>query len=1796
MDQPQAIQQPEGATTYPAFDLSVLEAHSPAEEHPEIMLDLLKEEGTNAPLVRPTTVATDRTEAAKVALIQGGGPKELIDTYNRVYAEMQDRSGFSQTMEEVRANQRANTDKMLDISAANALIDGEFVNIPGGEQNVAAILGATKQAAVEEDLDTTMSIKAASRNPDTNPSVGLQAIMDGVTAKQNAQLAANRVMMEMGSEVDINSNVAVAAKMSSGTAQAVLPFVESEQTRRILQEFEKASGLNVANQATSFILTGEVKHAIREGLDNLYKQDPQRAESVAKEMLSHLRDNTNVLYKNDFSSYMRLNEIFGLDGFEYTTLYRVLDNLGGAVDFVYGAGGIFRTTKNVIKNFKATPKFTSSAAEARWFRKEGEAENVLEGDYIPYVATRDVTLYGRNRLEWEADEAVKHTAIDSTAPTSPARLLENVNPVEARALTQVALNGTTDDAVAIYGTANKVDIEVRVNAPTIPDGIGSIENKVKIRPDQDISEFIKSMDSLNKSDEERAAIVEQVAASFRQAEGIQVRQNMTTVRTNNGDLLEVGGGVKSSPKGDYVHTQVAYTLKDKGFKTGNDAYDYAQFALRDRGVQRGEMQLYQKLADRWVPVNGEAVIKKETIPDDLLKYNESVRVKKNLLDRDTISKTDNVVYRGDRGYRFIGKAGYDDLLKSKTVRARQGSKQDYEIPYFMSGKSSGRYANNGGDEFLLEAIPDKSWRSAAGDSSYKGPTNPLSINDKIRVYKKNPDGSYSVVLDNIKDTALLPKGGEEYLLTVKHEEKMNVTDLEAMSDIQVGHNWIDRYFAGYNGPTLSDVRVGSGNSFLFSPLVALKSLFTSRAALVATSKTSALEEILLRTAEQLSNEIKVLGKEQHTKMVEFVLKANREGIKFDPSWARVNAWSDDTIQAMTTFRKLQDQLFYLENFDKVRSERARSGRLWLNKATGESALVRPIPRNQVNKRFDGSRIDVYDSTSGTIIRMTHDEVAELYKKGGELLDARRPIHHTDGIITVIKSENGAGASYHRALRDNDQVLSYKEGYYSRQYTGHYFVRQAVRDKSGEVLYYKAVGNAGSKKEGDTLLKQFQDKEPDNTFVLGEDAKGSSAFEDATHDLHQQGGRSAQRIRGEQLKSGLTQEDLELAETADPMEIVVGAIKSISRRTAMRDWFDTTKARMMNRYGEEELPRNEMTGLPEYPASAGAIHYRGPGIANRKRVADARTLFNYVRQLEDGYASFIDDFWKGGLNAIANTFTWWSGAEKGIRNYAKTAKGPVAASRMYSSTMVLFTDMIRQVVIQPAQAIQLMAITHPMWSVQGTPQAMFVTMRMAGVDVTDKMLRKYAGWTRADFNNVYEGFTRSGQWAEVDKNNMVRGVLGDMADRKLRGGDISSTIKKYTIDLTRKYGIDAGERLNSTLHFLAFADNARRAGKDLSDVRVIDEVASEAKTFSGSMNEAGDMPQNHGAFGLVFQFAQIGHKMLENMTTSVQLNAKQKAKLIGLNLLMFGLPINHFYEKHVAPKLPEDPKLREAARQGVINWAANKAISMGTDSETRVNISGSITPFSLGFGGMMYNLIAFDPMTTLAKTPTGSLIAGNNPKVTKFVNELTNWFVPKENMDASTLSSTLISFGDMFNGFSRPFKAALILSGEKSLSAKGATADFKADYVASMAALFGFRTEDEDHQTLLRESIMVNSKSMKDDVKKLYDQWALQLRSHGKESADYDSIQRCYALGFELAGGSPAFWNEWEKQCKRNIISSEAALLEDIYNSHFTGESTLEEVIEMLRILPEEQKTPETDGILKDFIDMRDEKGAFADGE
>lgn len=1878
-----------------AFDISLLEPTSEAEQDPKAILPLLSSSEQVAP-PRPTTPATDATEAAKGALISSKNPEDALGTYKLILAEMQGPDKYSKSLENIKEGEKRVATDMAKLGAANALVDGAFDPLPSGVHAARPALDKVIDQINQQTLDQNFAIDSASKYvPQARDvaDVGVGAIVREIEAKQFVQREMNKVVTEFSPNF---------GAFSAGVAQSVLPFIESEQTRRLYEGFAANSELDGGKAFKTYLASGHAKKELRSLYDDLLARDPEAAKQLAVGVLGTLRDDVGIIYENDFAALNRMRELLGFDDEEYANWEMWLDDAGGVLD-VAGLGFTARVVKRGIKAPIQMLKDTKNSLKqdakiVSRFLKGGRPEDIAA------VKAR------KTRMEKARADAIKNSAIDSTAPVAPANIAADYNPTQARAMTEMAM-ADDEAALAMFGTKDKGDIGVRMYAPSIRDADGGIANRIQMNDSDPLADIINQGNVMRLSEEEVASIEKNVAKSFSADKpGLTLNTSMTTIDTPKGSF-DIAPGVKSSSQGDSIKISAA-------FKVGGDAaelspkamMDYVEWAFRDRGLSQDNVGLFKRVGDRWVEVDKnvseivdakpspiktsweegpvtikpteddkllggtifdtpkvKSVVDRPSLPEEYSVGPSSVKTKPNTsalfseMDGerfDSVMRASGANHKGDslkiwmaknpdlalgqgdnKGIKvkfrvggvsgetktkpgtfndetseflsdFIGKDSIDEVVVQKGIKLSSLTKrflsngfvksvdQDGVITYSRDlPKDSPTKGTIFGQTAQIDDVFGATTKVGQPEDTFgeafvpKAPTQAdrartLSSLEMRNNMKKKLAGKPTTISDEIDD-AIAEARTPEYMVVIKHEEKALLSDADAMTSPDIRNNFLDRVFANYTGPSLADMNWGSLQSHLFDAASMFKSKFINRAASNAVDKTSKLEQLMLRDAKQFSKTFDGLDKAEKNKFGEWIIKADREGLKLDPAQARIDGWTDRMLSAHAQWRAQWDRVYVLENADKVKTEKSRGSSMWVRPETGESQLVKVIPPNQMNKHFEGGLVEVYDSSTETFKKMSYDEVKAWRDNGGSFVETRRPVQTENGVIRVILSDDKPGKSYTRAIRDDEKLLDYREGYFARNYKDEYFIRKSIVDDKGKHLYWKAVGSARSAKEAEVLNRKFYQFDKDakeGTYVIGKDIKGSDAHADAMHDLNTARGRSAQRMRGEELKKDLSADSFEMSTTANPMEALVHSIRSISRRTSMRDWIETSKTRAMKRYSHL-YPRDPNTTLPMYPSKASDIRNRDVGLADEWEIADARTLFNYIRSMEDGYTNLIDDGWKGLLNFTANTLAPYSSiAERAVRAVADS-KGIVAASRSVTASLVLFSHTFRQLVVQPMQSLQLIGVMHPVWTFgQSMPQMAFMISKYAGIDVSDKML-KLAGWTREEYNTVFKAFDSTGQLAAVDKQNLVRGVLGDMADRAT-----ASTFRKVLtspIHIARRAGIDTGEMVNSLVTYLAFADQAKRAGKSLADPRVAEEVSSAARNFSGNMNEAGDLPYNHNIFSIPMQFAQIGHKMIMNMTFNQHLTGWQKTRLGLTNLAVFGIPMQAMYEKGIEPKLPEDMALREVVKEGLLNWAANESINMAFDSDTRLDIAGSASPFSSSLLTTIYGFISTDIMTTLSKSPSGGLIFGGNPRIQTFVNELSQWIVPKPDMAPADYRTVAIAGAKMFSGASAAFKSAYIFQTGQTLTAKGVTSDYKADYVAAVAAIFGIRTEDEVKMAAFN-TLNFQDKEYKEDIKKTYDIFARQVALHGSSTSDPESIKQGFAIGLSIYGSTPEFWNEWQNHVNKGAKRGDFSALEKVYEG--LGTRTIDDSIARLRMIPKEQLTPDIERIIEGLEKMKVSRG------
>lgn len=945
----------------------------------------------------------------------------------------------------------------------------------------------------------------------------------------------------------------------------------------------------------------------------------------------------------------------------------------------------------------------------------------------------------------------------------------------------------------------------------------------------------------------------------------------------------------------------------------------------------------------------------------------------------------------------------------------------------------------------------------------------------------------------------------DFLVQVDHQYRFSPGDVAEWAEADVKYNIFDRMDA-LNG--VADA--GSLQRHLLDAHSMLHPNITLGANVVVDKAAGLERELVEIGARNFGDVFKTLPRERQSLLDKMIKEANEQGLEFNYNKMVADGLNGEEIKALRGWKEYWDTMYHLENKDLVKSLRAQNYHEFVDETAGGTRLfAKPLARTQVS-----GDIKVYDHSLDQIRTMRADEVAELYTKDGVVARLRQPVRVGDDAAEMIVSVNAPGKNYLRALTDNTQVLNYRKGYYSVQYKDPHFIVKVEKNSRGEVLYERAVATAGSARDADLMVRRMTATDGKDYYRRGDTKKVDMASNNYW-DLQQASGRSAQKIRGKRLEDATNNVmDPAMSNILSPTESMIAAARSVSRRVAMRDFNEAAKSRFMSQF-EEFLPTGKY-GQKVFPNNIKEIAHRGGKTPSQKDLADARTTFEYIRYLENGYINHIDESYKAGFKMLAEIAgnAGLSKAEK-LSAWVADSKGPSALGKNIAFNMYLATNPLRQFVIQGHQAIQLTA-NFPRWVMGGraVPEVSILTSFQMGYKPS-KMLLDGAGLTMEGAEEMYKAFRRTGQIAAIDKQNLIRGSLTDFADSQAAG-----TITRYAtapLNFMRKVGFDAGENVNTMTSWLAHRDQAIRAGEDFSKADVQDRVAGMARNYTYNMNAAGDLPYNQNSLSILFQFQQAPHKALTGMLTNRVLSTAQKSRLLGFNALMYGLP-GAFLYTHFGDILPEDQASRDVLMEGLEGTMLNKLIELSTGEKSRIDFDG-LSPINMyGTTDFIHSLFTTDVGTIVAASPSGSLFFGNNPRLTNFAKSSARYFnLIDDYQDPTTFGRVANDFASMSSGYSNAFKAAYALKAGQKISSAGGVTDSSVTRPEAIAATFGFGTMDEAQRRYVNDTTYKKSKAFEDDVKRTYKDLKQHITKEGITPQEQEYFTKVFSEAWRVYG-------------------------------------------------------------------------------
>lgn len=926
------------------------------------------------------------------------------------------------------------------------------------------------------------------------------------------------------------------------------------------------------------------------------------------------------------------------------------------------------------------------------------------------------------------------------------------------------------------------------------------------------------------------------------------------------------------------------------------------------------------------------------------------------------------------------------------------------------------------------------------------------LDSEITVLRK--EGINHVPL-GLNDT--VPDGPGNYLVRVDTFHDFDPTDFTRLETFDVKRNLFDRI-----GPTVSEHK-GSVTRYLLDAASTVHPVYSGAAA-VTSDATARFDKFMLKLAEEYSSQFNGFDKARKAKIEDYIKEANYNGIKFDRTDLLARGFSPEEIEALASWKKFWDAHFYLENYDVVRSLNSQGYQLFRNQTT--ELYAKPIAKNQ---NLGG----LYDPASDSVIVHTKADGDALYQSGGTYAKLRRPANFNGAVAEYMIVRN-TPTEYLRKFRESDRVLNYRDGYFQLQYTAPKFVDELQKDGK-----YKTVAVAGDTAEAKRFAERMKTSTGNEYRVRG-DERALRRDDDAWWDLASASGRIAQRQRGKLLEDGSGLNHLgDNSYIINPVDSAIIAAKSIAGRTVTRPMLEAARARFMNQY-ERLLPSNGYGGV-RYPNRVSEIGSKGEHTS--KEIADARTVYEYINYLENGYLNTLDDVFKAGMNATANMLgnLGLSKAERAANIVGDGAPMSLAKNTVF--TAYIGTNVLRQLIIQPHQIIRTWAYNPTGW-------------------LTGSIHKLMADWTGYKLGlNPNSGFGKfvedSGFLDAVDKQNLVRGTLASAKDGRVG-------VVRNIANLPRKAGFDIGEQVNMLGHAAAVYDRYKRLGKDLADKAVRDEAFSEIRAISYDMNFAGDMVYNQTTPSIVLQFMQVPHKAFLQLTNR-RIDPAVRAKLVAGDLIFWGPPTALISSTLGVDILPDNPELKEAFLWGVESWAINSALTLALGSKTEIDFS-SLAPYdTTGWQKFFVTMYSGGLHDLFLNSPAGQLAFKDGSRFHTAVASMGRYFgiVEDDQEDPETFLSVMHEVAKISSGYSNGYKAKVLLDAQKRLDQYSSVIDKNVGHAEAWAQLFGFGTSDT------RDLYRMSTEMSKD------------LKSHDEEVIRvYEDIKRYYTEKLEIENTDP----------------------------------------------------------------------------
>ena len=1070
-----------------------------------------------------------------------------------------------------------------------------------------------------------------------------------------------------------------------------------------------------------------------------------------------------------------------------------------------------------------------------------------------------------------------------------------------------------------------------------------------------------------------------------------------------------------------------------------------------------------------------------------------------------------------------GNAGSQaDQVSTGNPETLEFSKRDGQIQYWQQEKRSARahIANdfhnatgltarseldtvedvNGSARYSIKYGPEQGgWANAedALESVKVGLRDVGVTEDNLTLLVRDGDSYVPTKLDELTDQV------GDYLVQVNYDYKVNPMDVDEWAKPDVKWNLFDR------SSLLSGASNGSFQRHLLDSASMLHPKITLGAMHVV-DKTAELDRKLTVDLKKFSDTYIKLPSDRQQLLEGIIKKANFESQGPNLNTLAGEGFSAKEIGALSAWKDYGDTMYWLENADVVKTLSNQGYRILETGETGASLFAKPMHKNAV------SQARAYDPVADEMVTLSRADIDSLYEAGGELGNLKQATVIDDEMVELIVTQNKPG-SYLRKLNPEDKALNYRPWHYQVQYKAPYFIDELVHNSKGEFLYKKAVAMSDNIKDAERQVRQMSSTSGKKYAAPRRDVRVLDTSSDDYWSLQVTSGRTSQKVRGKRLEDSTnpvnTGADNQFV--MGPIDSAILASRNMAKRASTRDYLDATKARFMDSYSDL-IPKGKF-GQIVFPRQSKDISNMGAvGKGDSKRLADARTTFEYIKSVEVGYINSIDDGFKALLRGVGD-IAGSSGLGK-LEKGANLMADNISVTndlKQLATMLYITTNPLRQITVQSSQALQLTSNFPKYVLSQGLARDMswlYPVMSANGeLNKISKTLIKAAGRTETEAKSMYKAFIESGLASGIDRQSLIKGSLTDMVESSKITGNKSVLAKP--LGIARKYGFDAGETVNISTSWLAHYDKMSKAKKGRLTQADLDKVAAGARNYTGGFNDAGRMPYSENFLGLIFHYVQVPHKLILTGLTNRAMSVPERIRMTSFNALMFSLPPAAMYSMF-GEILPDDEDARDLVVQGLLGYTFSTMLTQASQMvdesqpKTRLDFANIAPNDFTGLIELVHGLMTTDAGEILAGTPASQLFFGNNPRLTNFAKDVSRLFHyfddEKEPIAVAALAK---ESSKMFSGMSNLWKSKLALETGKKFNSLGAPTDIEVSAFEGMAQAFGIPTMDEAQRRWIGNNLYEKSQVFRDDVKEFYKVVKRELTVDGLDAQSMERVSK-----------------------------------------------------------------------------------------